>query len=118
MQSIYPCELVIKDTCIKESAWFISLIFRYFTNKKRHIIGNLTTTLDDKRDDFNFFIVNISYLCSNKPAYGSFCPSFDFFDSIRKGMPYVWAISKTSQATEKQVDGTIFSIVSIEVTIS
>jgi hypothetical protein len=35
--------------------------------------GKLTTQLYDKRDDFNFSIVNYSYLCSNipaSPAYG------------------------------------------------
>jgi hypothetical protein len=35
--------------------------------------GNLTTQLYDKRDDFNFSIVNFPYPCSNipaAPAYG------------------------------------------------
>ena len=35
--------------------------------------GRLTTTLYDKRDDFNFAIINFPYLCSNiplSPAYG------------------------------------------------
>ena len=35
--------------------------------------GKLTTQLYDKRDDFNFSIVNFPYLCSNiplSPAYG------------------------------------------------
>jgi hypothetical protein len=35
--------------------------------------GRLTTKLYDKRDDFNFPIVNFSFICSNipaAPAYG------------------------------------------------
>ena len=35
--------------------------------------GKLTTSLYDKRDDFNFHIVNFPYTCSNiplSPAYG------------------------------------------------
>ena len=35
--------------------------------------GRLRTKLDDKRDDFNFFIVKFPFICSNipeTPAYG------------------------------------------------
>jgi hypothetical protein len=47
--------------------------------------GRLTTTLYDKRDDFDFAIINFSFLCSNIPlshAYGVY--------SIRKSMFRFW----------------------------
>ena len=70
VDSIYPSELEIKDTT--ESASSVS----YFDILLGiDIDGNLTTKLHDKRDDFNFSIVNFPYLCSNIPssaAYGVF----------------------------------------------
>jgi hypothetical protein len=41
--------------------------------------GKIMTQLDDKRDDFNFSIVNFPYLCSNiaaSPAYGVYISQF------------------------------------------
>jgi hypothetical protein len=66
--SIYPNELKIKDT--KEcstSASYLDVLSKLDTN------GKLTIKPYDKRDDFNFSIVNFSYLYSNipaSPAYG------------------------------------------------
>jgi hypothetical protein len=34
--------------------------------------GKITTQLSDKRDDFNFSIVNFPYLCSNTPASSAY----------------------------------------------
>ena len=68
VDSIYPSELEIKDTT--ESATFASyldILLKIDTD------GKLRTQLYDKRDDFDFSIVNFPYLCSNipvSPAYG------------------------------------------------
>ena len=65
---IYPAELEIKDTTESlRSASYLDL-FLEIDNK-----GNLCTRLYDKRDDFNFPIVNFPFLSSNipsSPAYG------------------------------------------------
>ena len=68
VDTIYPGGLEIKDTTESDtSVSYLDILFEKDTN------GNLTTKLYDKRDDFNFSIVNFSYLCSNipsLPAYG------------------------------------------------
>ena len=68
VDSIYPNELEIKDTTeCSTSASYLDVLLKLDTN------GKLTTQLYDKRDDFNFAIVNFPYLCSNipaSPAYG------------------------------------------------
>ena len=64
---------------------------------EKDLNGILTTKLYDKRDDFNFSIVNFPYLCSNipsSPAYGVFvsqliryaraCSTYDEF--LKRGM--------------------------------
>jgi len=65
---IYPPELEIKDTTDSpNSASYLDLFLEYDTHNQ------LTTRLYDKRDDFNFPIVNFPFLCSNipsPPAYG------------------------------------------------
>ena len=65
---IYPEELDIKDTTESDrSASYLDILLNIDSN------GRLTTTLYDKRDDFNFAIVNFPFLCSNiplSPAYG------------------------------------------------
>jgi hypothetical protein len=65
---IYPNELKIKDsTESSTSASYLDVLLKLDTN------GKITTQLYDKRDYFNFSIVNIPYLCSNilaSPAYG------------------------------------------------
>ena len=66
---IYPSELEIKDT--SDSAKYVN-----FLDLHLEIDNNeLNTSLYDKRDDFNFSIVNFPYLSSNipsSPAYGVF----------------------------------------------
>jgi hypothetical protein len=68
VDSIYPNELEIKDTTeCSMSVSYLDVLLKLDTN------GKLTTQLYDKRDDFNFSIVNFPYLCSNipaSPAYG------------------------------------------------
>ena len=65
---IYPSELDIKDTTESScSASYLDLLLEYDTEEK------LQLKLYDKRDDFNFPIVNFPFLCSNipsSPAYG------------------------------------------------
>jgi hypothetical protein len=65
---IYPIELEIKDTTDTDrSASYLDLHLE-IENEAR-----LRTKLYDKRDDFNFPIVNFPFICSNipaAPAYG------------------------------------------------
>jgi hypothetical protein len=64
----YPDELEIKDTTeADKSASYIDISLNIDSN------GRLITSLYDKRDDFDFAIVNFPFLCSNipfSPAYG------------------------------------------------
>jgi hypothetical protein len=63
VNSIYPNEPEIKDTTeCSTSASYLDVLLKLVDN------GKLTTQLYDKRDDFNFSIVNFPYLCSNIPA--------------------------------------------------
>jgi hypothetical protein len=65
---IYPIELEIKDTTdTDKSASYLDLHLKIDSE------GQLRTKLYDKRDDFNFPIVNFPFICSNipaAPAYG------------------------------------------------
>ena len=65
---IYPIELEIKDTTDTDrSASYFDLPLEIDSK------GRLRTKLYDKRDDFNFPIVNFPFICSNipaAPAYG------------------------------------------------
>jgi hypothetical protein len=67
---IYPSELEINETSESFSSTSYLDLFLEFDSQ-----GNLTTKIYDKRDDFNFPIVNFPYLSSNiptSPAYGVF----------------------------------------------
>ena len=60
---IYPIELEIKDTAeTYMSASYLDLHLEVDSE------GRLRTKLYDKRDDFNFPIVNFTFICSNIPA--------------------------------------------------
>ena len=64
---IYPCELDIKNTT--ESNTSALYLDCYLCTDH----GKLVTFFFDKRDNFNFSIVNFPFLCSNipsAPAYG------------------------------------------------
>ena len=65
---IYPIEHEIKDTTDTDrSASYLDLHLEFDSE------GRLRTKLYDKRDDFNFPIVNFPFICSNipaEPAYG------------------------------------------------
>jgi hypothetical protein len=59
---IYPDELEIKDTTESDkSASYLDILRNIDSN------GRQTTSLYDKRDDFDFAIVNFPFLCSNIP---------------------------------------------------
>ena len=87
---IYPSELEIKDTSDSPNfVNFLDLCLEINDNK-------LTTCLYDKRDDFNFNIVNFTFLSSNipsSPAYGFYVSqlvrysrsSSDYSDFIKRG---------------------------------
>jgi hypothetical protein len=68
VDSIYPSELEIRDiTESYTSASYLDVLLNIDVGDK------LTTQLYDKRDDFDFDIVNFPYKCSNiplSPAYG------------------------------------------------
>jgi hypothetical protein len=86
VNSIYPNELEIKDTTeCSISASHLHVLLKLDSN------GKITTQLYNKRDDFNFSIVNFPYLCSNIPAssaYGVY---------ISQLIRYAWACSKYDQ---------------------
>ena len=65
---IYPIELTIKD--ITDTITSASLLDLHFEIDND---GQLRTTLYDKRDDFNFPIANLQFICCNiptAPGYG------------------------------------------------
>jgi hypothetical protein len=65
---IYPPELEIKETTDRAS--FASCLDLYLEFDDS---GQLSTKIYDKRDDFNFIIINFPNMCSNipvSPAYG------------------------------------------------
>ena len=67
LEFIYPRELQIKETTETAASSSYLYCYLYIDN------GKLTTRLSDKRDDFNFPIVNFPFLSSNipsAPAYG------------------------------------------------
>jgi hypothetical protein len=60
---IYPTELEAKETTDKaSSASFLDLYLEFDDS------GQLSTKMYDKRDDFNFKIINFPNMCSNIPA--------------------------------------------------
>ena len=65
---IYPPELEVKEiTDTASSASFLDLYLEFDDS------GQLSTKIYDKRDDFNFKIINFPNMCSNipaSPAYG------------------------------------------------
>ena len=59
---IYPCELEIKETTEIAASFSYLDFYLYIDN------GKLTTRLYEKRDDFNFPVVNFPFLSSNIPS--------------------------------------------------
>ena len=72
LEGIYQAELEVKDTTESiNSASYLDLQLEY------DIQGKLNLKLYDKRDDFNFPIVNFPFLSSNIPA----SPAYDVYAS-------------------------------------
>jgi hypothetical protein len=71
---IYPDELEIKDTTESDkSASHLDILLNMDYNER------LTASLYDKRDGFDFAIVNFPFLCSSiplSPAYGMYVSQF------------------------------------------
>ena len=68
IKDIYPKELELKETTESETCCSYLDLFLY-----KDVDGMLKSKLYDKRDDFNFHIVNYPFLDSNipkNPAYG------------------------------------------------
>jgi hypothetical protein len=69
---IYPDELKIKDTTESDkSASYLDILLSIDSN------GRLANSLYDKRDDFDFAIVNFPFLCNNIPL----SPAYDVYVS-------------------------------------
>ena len=71
---IYPIELKIKDTIYTDSE------------------GRLRTKLCNKRDDFNFPIVNFPFICSNIPPASCIWSIYLWYDTIFQSL---WFLSRS-----------------------
>jgi hypothetical protein len=70
--------------------------------------GRIRVKLYDKRDNFIFFIVNFSFICSNIPApsgYGVYISEVDtVFQSLRFVSEYPWeVVAADGEATEPSI---------------
>jgi hypothetical protein len=78
---IYPPELEIKEiTDTSSSASFLDIYLEFDDS------GQLSTKICDKRDDFNFKIINFPNMCSNipaSPAYGVYISQLTGYASAR-----------------------------------
>ena len=96
---IYPNELEIKDTTESDkSASYTCIDILRNTDSNDRLI----TTLCDKRDYFDFAIVNFPFLCtffSLSPAYGVYISQL-----IRRTYFAYEDFSKKRQTTDKKVD--------------
>ena len=63
ISDIYPKELTISETT--ESTSIASYLYLLFIRDKSN---NITTKLNDKRDAFDFYIVNFPFMSSNIPS--------------------------------------------------
>jgi hypothetical protein len=80
-----------------KSASYLDILLNIDSN------GRLTTSLFDKRDDFDCAIVNFPFLCSNDTTFTCLWCVHLPVDSIRKSMFCVWRLFKTRQTTYKKV---------------
>ena len=93
---MYPPELEIKDTTESNaSAFYLDLLLSIAIGRD----GQLHTSLNDKRDDFNFHITNFSFRSSNipsSPAYGVF---YLTTYPIHQGLFLLWMFYSEGDAT-------------------
>ena len=87
---IYPPELEVKETTDTASSTSLLDLYLEFDDS-----GQLSTKSYDKRDDFNFKIINFPNMCSNipaSPAYGVYISqliryaraSSNYFDFLKR----------------------------------
>jgi hypothetical protein len=90
---IYPPELEVKETTETASSESFLDLYLEFDDS-----GQLSTKLYDKRDDFNFKIINFPNMCSNipvSPAYGVYIlqlicyarASSNYSDLLKRHLP-------------------------------
>ena len=80
---IYPIELEIKNTRYDRSASYLDLHLEMDSE------GRLRTKLYDKRNDFNFPVVNFPFICSNIPA----APAYGVYLSVDAIFQSLWFLS-------------------------
>ena len=89
---IYPPELEVKETTdTSSSASFLDLYLEFDDS------GQLSTKIYDKRDDFNFKIINFPNMCSNIPA----SPAYGVY--ISQLIRYAWASSNYSDFLKRHL---------------
>ena len=99
LSEIYPVELEIKDTT--DSATFVNYLDLRLEIDENH---NLIPSLFDKRDDFNFPIVNFPFIGSNipaSPAYGVFVSQLIRY--ARSSQRYPDFVQRSSQLVSKLI---------------
>jgi hypothetical protein len=91
----YPDELEIKDTTESDkSASYRDILLNIDSN------GRLTTSLYDKRDDFDFAIITFLFYVVTDTFTCLWCVCL-IVESIRKSMFCVWGLFKMRQTTYK-----------------
>ena len=93
LEFIYPRELEIKETTEAAASSAYLDCYLYIYN------GKLTTRLYDKRDDFNFPIVNFPFLSSNitsAPAYGVYVSQLIRYARTFQIIRTSWSVGKCS----------------------
>jgi hypothetical protein len=96
---IYPKELEVKDTTESDkSASYLDILLNIDSSDR------LTASLYDKRDYFDFAIVNFPSLCSNiplSPAYGVYVSQLIRY--ARACFAYLYGLFKTRQTAYKKL---------------
>jgi hypothetical protein len=103
---ICPIELEIKDTTDTDSSASYMYLNLHLEIESE---GRLRTNLYDKRDDFNFPIVNFLFICSNIPAapayiymeYISLSWS-DIPETVVSGLPW-YKVAAYKEVTEARI---------------
>ena len=87
---IYPPELEVKETTdTASSASFLDLYLEFDDS------GQISTKMYDKRDDFNFKIINFPNMCSNvpaSPAYGVYISQLIHYARVSSNYLISWNV--------------------------
>ena len=85
LHQMYPAELEIKDTTGSiTSASYLDLLLSIGRD------GQLHTSIYDKRDDFNFHIINFPFLSSNIPSSSAYGVFYIWVYTIHPGLLLIW----------------------------